>query len=40
MTGYYTYLCFVTCLLAFVAAKYGWLVEMLIESYYALMSGL
>jgi len=40
MTGYYTYILFVTCLLAVLAVKYGWLAEMLIESYYALMGGL
>ena len=40
MTGYYTYILFVLCLLAFVAVKYGWVAEMLIDSYYALMGGM
>jgi len=40
MNGTITYFAFVAVLLAVLAVKYGWLAEMLIESYYALMGGL
>ena len=40
MNGYYTYILFVTCLLAVLAAKYGWLVVELLNNFNALLGGM
>ena len=40
MTGHYTYLCFVTCLLAALAVKYGAMAVELLNNFNALMGGL
>ena len=40
MNGYLTYICFVTCLLAVLAVKYGWLAVELLNEFNGLLGGL
>ena len=40
MNGYYTYILFVTCLLAVLAVKYGWLAVELLNNFCGLVAGM